>query len=806
MFTKSSPDPTIISVVSGKGGVGKTMLSVAVARELSLHGPTLVLDLDFFNRGLSGLMTQARPKFPVSPPEFLEHLATPDWRVSEIATNLYTVSFPDISGAELPTTDESSILVLQAQLRNWIFDLSAQLQCSIVILDCHGGPDPLSFAAVGISQKTLLISEPDRVTMFGTLHFLRSLSALSMDTKNIHLVFNKVVNPFRPRFLKVTYNQHLREYFDNKPLLASFPLEVYLIKHFEHQPFVTDDFPRSMLARKVQVMLADVLEDANIELVPEGTRKLPRLIAHLWRNSFGRRPRILDLDFAMMLCFVVLVALFSAMYLEKCHLLPRVGDSKLSALLFPILAVVPVWALFLTLLSWSKRLNERITFLSRRNLWAPFSLYSFILLLIWVLPIALVVALMLENWVTDPELRFFPYLWYLILCVVFVVWLSHVFDAFRDLRYTRYRAEPSVKVLVGSIILISGGLLIDGVPFRDSVERFFRVEPFSFERLNRSDLSSARKLEVDGHSVEVSNKGELDWFTFSVTRSGVHVISVDSVNGDPTMALYGPHEVNFLTEDDDGGGGYDSLITRELSAGIYFLAVREFTEDNFSYSTRVFRLEMDAFEDLRESDARSPRPLQIDAGIAGVDNQGGLDWFTFSVTSTGAYVLSVISDDGDSTMALYGPDEFVFMAEDDDGGEGVDSRIRKDLRPGRYLLAVREYDGQGFSYSLKVSPINMLQIDGESRNEDSDGISDWFMFSVQGTQGYVVSVRSEAGDPVMAIYDASTGSIVAEDDDGGDGTNAELRMEFLPGDYLVNVRDYSVEPLQYSISISRNDL
>ena len=43
------------AVVSGKGGTGKTTLSVALAHELSKSGSVLLVDLDFFNRGLSGL-------------------------------------------------------------------------------------------------------------------------------------------------------------------------------------------------------------------------------------------------------------------------------------------------------------------------------------------------------------------------------------------------------------------------------------------------------------------------------------------------------------------------------------------------------------------------------------------------------------------------------------------------------------------------------------------------------------------------------------------------------------------------------
>lgn len=58
----------LISIVSGKGGVGKTMLAVAVARELSTNVRTLIVDLDFFNRGLTGLMRHGRVLRQINPP------------------------------------------------------------------------------------------------------------------------------------------------------------------------------------------------------------------------------------------------------------------------------------------------------------------------------------------------------------------------------------------------------------------------------------------------------------------------------------------------------------------------------------------------------------------------------------------------------------------------------------------------------------------------------------------------------------------------------------------------------------------
>src|SRR4051812_27284614 len=71
--------PLIIALTSGKGGVGKTMLTVACAFELSYTSKTLLVDLDFFNRGLSGLFRQPLPAkqggaapVEIERPQFLE--------------------------------------------------------------------------------------------------------------------------------------------------------------------------------------------------------------------------------------------------------------------------------------------------------------------------------------------------------------------------------------------------------------------------------------------------------------------------------------------------------------------------------------------------------------------------------------------------------------------------------------------------------------------------------------------------------------------------------------------------------------
>lgn len=301
--------PIVLSFVSGKGGVGKTMLAVAAANELSHARATLILDLDFFNRGLSGMFIQGENLHKVKPPPFVESAHEDGWNAKQIADNLYTVAFPDITAFETTSVNSESLKKLANSLQSWIRYLCDRLNCDTVVLDCHGGPDALSFAAVSVADETLLISEPDRVTMYGTLHFLRTLRGLGVRHARVNLVFNKIVESVGPNFLWRLYKTYLTGYFEDKSLLAAFPLELYLTKSFENNPLVTEDYPQSMLARKTQVMLVDLLGDKGDGRVPDRAKSVPNWLAHYTRRFFGRPPKLLTVNFLAVVGFALLLML-----------------------------------------------------------------------------------------------------------------------------------------------------------------------------------------------------------------------------------------------------------------------------------------------------------------------------------------------------------------------------------------------------------------------------------------------------------------------------------------------------------------
>jgi cellulose biosynthesis protein BcsQ len=310
--------PLVLAIASGKGGVGKTMLTVACAYELSLGGPTLVIDLDFFNRGLSGLFRGRKEIGLIARPRFLdpaEGPPAPPWSVVEVEHQLYHIAYPDLVPDELLRLENRTPEDLAHDLRDLIQRAGQLCGARSIVLDCHGGPDHTSFAAALLADHTLLISEPDRITLHGTLNFLRQLQrGADPAHADVRLVFNKIVPGFRTPFLYRFYDQSLRETFGGKDLLGIFPLELPLSKAFEETPLITRSYPYSLFARKMRVLILDLLGERARHYLAPSAPTLPNWVRSYRRRTLGRIPWLIDqnviLQFMIFAVFVFVVVGF----------------------------------------------------------------------------------------------------------------------------------------------------------------------------------------------------------------------------------------------------------------------------------------------------------------------------------------------------------------------------------------------------------------------------------------------------------------------------------------------------------------
>lgn len=308
----------ILAIVSGKGGTGKTTLSVAISHELSKVGRVLLVDLDFFNRGLTGLFTTSvRDNNAVNLPaptggsaqtaasDSSQASSSSAWDVVAIDAKLSCARCSQASHDDTLTyTLESASSYLRVFLKS-----VAESSCfDFVVFDCHGGPEVFSLAACQVATYGVVVAEPDRHSLHGTLAFVKALKKATGDSHcSLRMVFNRVSENVSASFLVRLYETYLIDTFDKNDLLAVVPSEEFISKVVGRYPVPTKLYPFSLLARKMELLVCDLVQrsDAPFASAPLLLRNLVR--AARFRATGRRAPTRLYRLFSAML--VVLLAM-----------------------------------------------------------------------------------------------------------------------------------------------------------------------------------------------------------------------------------------------------------------------------------------------------------------------------------------------------------------------------------------------------------------------------------------------------------------------------------------------------------------
>ena len=163
-----------ISLASGKGGVGKTVFSANLARLASTKLRCVLIDFDFQNQGCSGLLS--RFLFPgcVNAVDLLSHPTPELGELISINPQLSFIPAFDPSKTERFALQQNPMfLSLGLQSVNVTFQrLLTTDRFDVIVADCHGGLDDISFATFIESDCTLIITEVDKVTFNGTLELI----------------------------------------------------------------------------------------------------------------------------------------------------------------------------------------------------------------------------------------------------------------------------------------------------------------------------------------------------------------------------------------------------------------------------------------------------------------------------------------------------------------------------------------------------------------------------------------------------------------------------------------------------------
>ncbi|MDR2185604.1 MAG: peptidase [Treponema sp.] len=303
----------------------------------------------------------------------------------------------------------------------------------------------------------------------------------------------------------------------------------------------------------------------------------------------------------------------------------------------------------------------------------------------------------------------------------------------------------------------------------------------------------------------IHNENDEDWFLFAASGNSVACFET-SGDLDTFMELYDA-EGSLLDEDDDGGGGANARIDYPLEEGKKYLAVvRGYSGETGTYRFRVQFVEI-ADAAMEPNDTKEQAfTLALDTEIDGYfHSSSDEDWYRVDIPAGGGQLAAYTEGSIDTLITVYdgGGKE---IAEDDDSGEDYNARAAVLVSGGPLYIKVSAYEGERGAYTFQVQlrepvgldsyePDNAIQnakpIEaGEiQRRTFSEGDADWVSFTVSRRGYYVFHARGESSndlDTYLELFDKDENAI-GEDDDGGEGYSAKLKIRLDPGTYYIKI-------------------
>lgn len=277
-------------------------------------------------------------------------------------------------------------------------------------------------------------------------------------------------------------------------------------------------------------------------------------------------------------------------------------------------------------------------------------------------------------------------------------------------------------------------------------------------------------------------------YRLDIRQAGYYVIDMRSTDIDSMLELSGN---GVSANDDDGGDGLNSRLRVPLEPGTYTLRAKSIDDASGMFELAITTGALPAGVRLRNSGALSLDGNALHGALSGTPRE-----YQLRVAQPGRVTIDLGSDDFDTVLELRGNG---VSLDNDDGGDGTDSRIATVLQPGTYTVVARALGDSGSGlFTLSASHAALpagtaLRTGGELAlgtlvTGMSNGEQHSYQLVVRQAGQLVIDMTSDDFDAVLELQ--RDGEQVAEDDDGGGGTHARITADVEPGTYTVVAKSF----------------
>ncbi len=275
------PNARVITVTSGKGGVGKTSISLNLAIQLTRLGKKVVVfDADF---GLANIevMLGVRPQYNLADMMFKGK------ELKDIITNSADgIGF--ISGGsgiqELAIMNREQVMYLISRMTE------LDTMADVIIIDTGAGISDSVLEFVVASTEVLLVATPEPTSITDAYALLKALNRkieFSKEDTNIKMISNRVRNEEEGKILYDKMRVVSEKFLDiNIEYIGSIPMDDQISMAVMRQKPVSVINPDAASSKAIR-KLAEKLLSIETEVVEE-KRGITQLFSNLIRNKIKK--------------------------------------------------------------------------------------------------------------------------------------------------------------------------------------------------------------------------------------------------------------------------------------------------------------------------------------------------------------------------------------------------------------------------------------------------------------------------------------------------------------------------------------